>query len=245
MATVLIDADITAFQVCSNMEVETEWENDVWTLHSNLRDVQLHFDEAIENIMDVTGASDCILAFTGKRNFRKEILPDYKGHRTGRKPMNYGNLKDYARTQYKCDERDGLEGDDVLGILATSNPDTFIFSADKDMLTIPGNLWNSDVSTVVAQSREVADWYFMKQTLTGDATDGYKGCPGVGPVKAAKLLGEPGARDLEEMWEVVVAAYMKAGLTEDDALVQARCARILRNTDINKQGPILWTPPTT
>ena len=79
----------------------------------------------------------------------------------------------------------------------------------------------------------------MLQTLTGDPVDGYKGCPGAGPAKAAKVLSKAGS-----MWENVKREYVKAGLTEDHAILQARLARILRFEDwdsANKQ-PILWTP---
>jgi DNA polymerase-1 len=43
-----------------------------------------------------------------------------------------------------------------------------------------------------------------------------------------------------------VEAYAKKNLTADDALVQARVARILRHTDYNfkTKEPILWTPPS-
>ena len=42
----------------------------------------------------------------------------------------------------------------------------------------------------------------------------------------------------------MVRPFKKAGLTEDDALVQARVARILRAEDFNfeTQEVILWNP---
>jgi DNA polymerase-1 len=42
----------------------------------------------------------------------------------------------------------------------------------------------------------------------------------------------------------VVAAYEKAGLTEEDAIVQARVARILRYEEFNqkKEEVLLWNP---
>ena len=85
----------------------------------------------------------------------------------------------------------------------------------------------------------------MKQTLTGDTVDCYPGCPGVGPVKAQRILDEDG--DEYDLWLNVVMAFEKAGLTEEDALVQARLARILTTSDYNydKEEPILWTAPTT
>lgn len=40
-----------------------------------------------------------------------------------------------------------------------------------------------------------------------------------------------------------MAAYEKAGLSEEEALTQARVARILRYEDVGKDfKPILWTP---
>ena len=83
--------------------------------------------------------------------------------------------------------------------------------------------------------------WFYTQVLTGDSTDNYPGCPGIGPKKAADILNK------ELSWTSVVNAYLKAGLTEEDALLQARMARILQASDWNskQQEPILWTPPPT
>ncbi len=45
-------------------------------------------------------------------------------------------------------------------------------------------------------------------------------------------------------WATVVKAFEDKGLTEDDALCNARLARILTNEDYDsrKQEPRLWTP---
>jgi len=45
-------------------------------------------------------------------------------------------------------------------------------------------------------------------------------------------------------WPSVVEAYKKAKLTEEDALMNARCARILRASDwdFKKEEVKLWTP---
>jgi DNA polymerase-1 len=89
-------------------------------------------------------------------------------------------------------------------------------------------------------SEAQADYYHMFQTLVGDTSDGYKGCPGVGKVKAEALLSDHD----RSHWDIVKAAYEKAKLTEQDALTQARLARILRwsDWDNTKKEPILWTP---
>jgi DNA polymerase-1 len=126
-----------------------------------------------------------------------------------------------------------------MGILATnphSKTQKIIVSQDKDMKTIPTQVW--DGKDLVTITEGEANYRHLYQTLIGDAADGYKGCPGVGPVKATKLL------DADPTWATVVAAYTKAGLTEADALTQARLARILRwsDWDAEKKEPILWTP---
>ena len=81
-----------------------------------------------------------------------------------------------------------------------------------------------------------ADRYFLTQVLTGDITDSYKGVPGIGPKKAEAILGP------RPHWGAVEKAYIDAGLTRDDAITQARLARILRWTDWAEGGPKLWTP---
>jgi len=74
------------------------------------------------------------------------------------------------------------------------------------------------------------------QTLMGDSTDNYKGCPKVGLKTAEKILAE------NSTWETVVAAFEKAGLSEEDALENARLARILRDGEYNNEtGEVkLW-----
>ena len=74
--------------------------------------------------------------------------------------------------------------------------------------------------------------------MTGDSADGYKGCPGIGEVRAEKLLKDG-------TWEEVVGAYSKAGLDEEDALRQAQVAHILQSpSEYNKKtGEVaLWKP---
>jgi DNA polymerase-1 len=58
-------------------------------------------------------------------------------------------------------------------------------------------------------------------------------------VKAEKLL-----TGITQRWPIVLEAFLKAGLTEQDALTQARLARILRFSDWDNETkqPILWSP---
>jgi DNA polymerase-1 len=150
-------------------------------------------------------------------------------------------LKQWLREHRPVIEWPTLEGDDVCGILATEpyKGKRTVASIDKDLANIPGTLFNPRTEATHQITEESARIWHLMQTLTGDPTDGYKGCPGIGEIKAAKLLGEHGLS-----WSAVVYAYESKGLTEADALVQARVARILRHTDYNRDtGEVtLWCP---
>lgn len=148
-------------------------------------------------------------------------------------------MKQWVEENYNCYQRSGLEADDCIGILATmKNSNTIIVSGDKDFKTIPGRFYDFSRNEFYDITQEEADYWHLFQTLIGDTTDNYRGCPGCGPVSAKKLL------DQSPTWETVVAAFEKKGLTESDALVQARVARILRASDYDfaAKKPILWSP---
>lgn len=146
-----------------------------------------------------------------------------------------------------------LEGDDVLGIMATGSEivggpgNKVIVSIDKDMKTLPCTYFNYDDKKFLAFSEPEADYNHLIQTLTGDTADGYPGCPGIGIKTAEKLLSPcliDGDFASTTAWEIVVEQFEKKGFGEDYALSQARVARICRNTDydFHNSRPILWKP---
>jgi DNA polymerase-1 len=240
--TLLIDGDIVCYEAASAVEQEIEWDHDLWTLHSNLDEAKALVETKLLGWQERFSA-DIVIGFSDSTNFRKTVYPDYKGNRKSkRKPLAYKPLKQWMEGVWESYQRPGLEGDDILGILATHpsaiRGQKIIVSIDKDMKTIPGYVWNPDKDAEpVFYSTEEADYWHLYQTLTGDTTDGYPGLPGCGPKGAEKVLEDPS-------WKAVVAAYEKKGLTEEDALVQARCARILRTTDYDfkKKEVKLWCP---
>src|SRR5690606_35316533 len=127
----------------------------------------------------------------------------YKMNRAGvRKPVTYKPLRAYVHEKYETYERPRLEGDDVLGMIAT-NPKMYpgekiVCAIDKDLKTIPCTLYNYEKQELREITRYEADHFWMMQTLMGDRTDGYPGCPGIGPKKAEKIL--EGLETVEEMW---------------------------------------------
>lgn len=139
------------------------------------------------------------------------------------------------------------------------------FNPDKIPLGV------TDLETLIEEvTPEEADHFHLVQALAGDPTDGFAGCPGIG-LKTADALIEAGVlfeqyehtfqsgprKGLTETrwrkllgatdcpWETIVSTYRKAGLDEEDALRNARLARILRASDFNfsKKEVRLWTAP--
>ena len=74
--------------------------------------------------------------------------------------------------------------------------------------------------------------------MCGDSVDNFPGAPGIGPIKAAAIL------NTKEIWPAVENAFIKAKLTKEDALLQARLAYILQHGDYNfKSKKIkMWKP---
>jgi DNA polymerase I len=239
----LIDADITAYSSASRSEEEIQWDEDTWTIHSDLSKAKEHFDYLLNSYQEATGEKEFKLCFSGKDNFRKTLNPTYKSNRKGRKPVGYSALKDWAMETYPSMCKDTLEADDCMGILATKfKGQTIIVSMDKDLLTIPGKMYRTspDGSGEWHDTDEKeADYRFLIQSMTGDATDGYAGIPGIGPKKAEEIMKKHGA-----VWKTVEDAYLKAGLTKEDALLNARMARILRQEDwdFETNQVKLWKP---
>lgn len=182
-------------------------------------------------------------------NWRHAVYPAYKANRKDKpRPVILGQLIEYVKGVHPTYQRPTLEADDVMGILATSakiikHPgEKIIVSVDKDMRSIPGVFHCLTDGITSEISEDEADRWHMLQTLTGDTADGYPGCPGIGPVKANRILDQGGR--CEEWWPLVVSAFKAAGLSEEDALVQARIARICRACDYNfKLKEVkLWNP---
>ncbi len=255
MTTALVDADILAYQAAAASEQPIQWDDDLWTLHAFENEGERRFDEMLDNITKAVEADKVILALSDSENWRKAVLPTYKSNRAAtRKPLLLKHLKDRAMDKYEAFLRPTLEGDDCLGILGTMKKtgDSIICSLDKDFKTIPGRHYNFGRKEFFEVTPQQADYWHMFQTLTGDATDGYTGCPSIGPKTAEKILQaaldegttEATPQQLREIyWQHVVKAYAKAGLSEEEAITQARVARICRSSDydFSTDQVIMWS----
>ncbi len=225
--TLLVDGDIVAYKAATVAETPIDWGDGLWTLHAHENDVIANMVTFMNQIMEDAGCNKVITCLSGDSLYRKDVAPYYKANRKGtRKPMTLNFAKKYLADEYNGKVEDKLEADDLLGILGSANNNTVIWSADKDLLTIPA--YHLIDGKVIEIDKEEADYHFYVQSLTGDATDNYKGCPSVGAVKADRVLTQHGAT-----WQTVVETYEKHGLSKEVAIENARLARILRDGEYN------------
>lgn len=282
----LVDGDLLVFRSLMTTEKEILWEPDIWTLHSNSEEGITNVRHFMDNAISLFDPTRVVVCFSGSRNFRKDILPSYKGNRVGlRKPLGYkaqveAIMSDPQSTTSRgtrCSalRMEGIEADDAIGILATKPANLgkcIIVSQDKDFKQIPETpLWRGETDEngpiLLRHTQEEADRWHLLQTLAGDVTDGYSGCPGIG-METGKALLEKGLKYRKKLkviskgkrqgmaveeweqvasgspWETVLSCYEKAGRSEEEALVMARVAKILRHSDwdYEKKEPKLWVP---
>lgn len=238
--TLLIDGDLYLYRASISVEKEIDWGDDIWSLYADIGAAKEIFQSQLEKFKEKLGAEDMVVTMSGSSNFRKTVEPTYKwGRKKTRKPVGYKALVEWVADTFNSITVDQLEADDVMGIMG-SMPGTnaIIVSDDKDMMTIPGRLYRPMSGEFHITTEAQADAFFLKQVLMGDATDGYSGCPKIGPKTAEKVLGS------HPTWNAVVQAYQKENLDETYALTQARLARILRHTDWDDETSEvqLWEP---
>ena len=242
--TALIDGDVVLYEVTASCEQAWDWGDDLWTLHSDFREAQQRFDCWVADLRKVLEVESTLIALSDKQNWRKEVLSTYKANRKGkRKPVTYPKLREYVEQTYKTVCMPTLEADDVLGIYATDpkqSKGSIVVTIDKDLKTVPGFHFNPShpEEGVVEVSLEQADFNHLMQALAGDPVDGYAGCPGIGPVRAERMLSD------DPTWSKVVEIYSSKSVSQDDALVQARVARILRHGEYDPvtKSVKLWSP---
>ena len=266
------------------IEIENHWGRDVWTLHVNEQQAKDTFQNRIKSVREILGEDALpVFCWNGSTNWRMDVDPHYKSNRKEtRKPMCFTLMRDWMHEKaedfgFKSLREPTLEGDDLLGILATKPGNegrAIVVSDDKDLKTIPGRLYrlpDEHTKSTPRQVREIsveqADLFHLAQTIGGDPTDGYPGAAGFGVSTAQDLLDKglklsPIEHELkrgprkgqieirwervaaDNPWETVMSCYAKAEMTEEDALRNARVARILRwdEYDFKTKEVTLWTP---
>jgi 5'-3' exonuclease len=254
--TILLDADIVAYKFAAATEgvFYFDGKENPPMVADDYEAACSQADTYIAELKDQLGATDIVVCLTDRHelSFRADFWPAYKQNRKARKPAQLRPLLDYFAKKYVTYLRPRLEADDCMGILSTHPTlvpgEKIIVSEDKDMAGVPGLLFNPAKDKKPRKITKIAaDRWHLVQTITGDTVDNYPGARGVGP-RSPEVAGVMAAKTVEEMWKHVLCAYARSRDCPDPpaaALVQARCARILRASDWNfaAKAPVLWVPP--
>jgi DNA polymerase-1 len=253
--TLLVDGDALAYRVAAATERETEWAPGEITLSTSLsaakEGIELHLRRWREHLN--AGAVKMALSDT-PWTFRMDVYKPYKAHRKDvRKPLGLKALRQYLMDEHNGVILPGLEADDLMGLWMTDpkkhQSDGVIVSWDKDMRAVPGRFWVPGTEEVEERDEMAANIMWMAQALSGDAADGYPGCKNIGVVRAKRIIEaaveDASEANLEVMWDAVKAEYLKKSQSYEDALVNARLARILRHGDydLKEKKVRLWMPP--
>lgn len=232
--TLVIDADSLLYEAASVNEIVYEFGEHSVT-QTNLQGAKDDFDKSIEALLDACKCSKFLMYITGERNFRYGVLPSYKHNRKGvKRPELLPALKEYALSKYPCKMTSKIEADDACTIHLSADPvNNLLAHIDKDLNQVEGLHYNWRKDSFYELSYAEGQRAFYEQVLSGDSTDGYSGCAGIGKQRAKEILDgyvgvEPfeyvftrGARkgecewrwnevEMKDIWEAIVSQYRKA-----------------------------------
>lgn len=269
----LVDGDVIAFIAAAAVQNTWEdTAGYVWPF-ANTAEGEAAVENLLHGLKFNLRADDMRVFLTHEVNWRKQLDPEYKANRKDSvRPLLLSRLREYLREKHGAETWANLEADDVVSILGTEdveNETRIICGKDKDFLGIPApyHRLGDDKGAIVEPTLAEANLFHLAQTLAGDRVDNYTGCPGLGMERAQRLLEDPVvlkptkgiitrgknkgqevtkwvSEPTDDLWACVVSQFLKAGLTEDDALRNARLAYLLRAEDYDQQtGRItLWVP---
>lgn len=169
-----------------------------YTMGANsLEEAISDIDSRIIDILEKCKSKNYILCVTEDNCFRYDLatIRPYKGNRKkGNKPIIFYALKQHLKQKYLAYSDKRLEADDAVAFFKKKLEDTYdiiICSPDKDVReTVEGKHYDYSKNKFTTTSLMEACKFLFTQTLTGDSTDNIQGVPGVGTVKANKLLSK-------------------------------------------------------
>lgn len=210
----LIDGDLCVYRVGFTTQNDPEWV------------AKARVDDLLEGIIRDLDVSQYRIFLTKNNDpdaFRQKQYPEYKANRKSPKPVHYEYLRKYLEEGWDAQIVSVIEADDALAI--ASGPGTIICSIDKDLLQIPGQHYNF-VKKEICQITESEGLHrFYEQLLKGDPADNIKGIPGIGEVRAKKLLA--GLETEQAMFDKVLEQY---GI-EEEMLMNGLCLWLRRTSD--------------
>lgn len=148
----------------------------------------------MKSIMEETGSNSYYLFLSEGLYFRHSVNPDYKNKRMASSLKYLKTLKSYLREQYGAISYNKVEADDMIAyIMNTKAQETKVpyisCAIDKDVINqVIGNHFNYRTHRILYTKGDDARKFLYKQVLMGDSTDNITGIPGIGEVKADKIL---------------------------------------------------------
>ena len=122
--TLLIDADVLAFEAAVVAEESIQWKDELWTVHADMALAKARVVNKIVEFQEKLKTENVVLCLSDRANFRRKLNPDYKANRAkSRLPIILRQVK-----QWIIDELGGvlwanLEADDViLSLIHISEP---------------------------------------------------------------------------------------------------------------------------
>lgn len=177
-----IDGDTIIYLACHNKEGESKsWDEVLYII-----------DNYINDILKKTETTEyCGYLSNGSFRYKIGKIKQYKANRTGLIKPKYFNLaKSYLQDVYNFKIVDNLEADDLCIIIKKFlvGYEVTIASPDKDLRQVTGKFYDYKKQEFFEITEEEASKNLWRQVLTGDASDNIPGLPGIGPVKADKIL---------------------------------------------------------
>lgn len=228
MTKLLCDFDLFAYRSAASAE------------NSELEVAIGYMENLLDHCVEELNATTFQGFLSGSSNFRYNIFPEYKANRRNTpKPRHLEGCRQYLIEKYNAVVSEGCEADDLMGVAQcaqTAKEPTIIVSLDKDMLQVPGWHYSWHIEGGTPDKRWVKEAklqeitpvegarHFYTQMLTGDSTDGIKGCSGVGKVGAARMLSSPELTE-EDMFNIVRDAYGN----DEEMEMNGACLHIWRN----------------
>ena len=199
----LVDADSLVYRCSWNKELEE--------LELAIAELKQLFAGVEEKVF----ASRMRIYVKGNGNYRQQIFPQYKKHRT-QPPQILPYLYKWLinSSDYNVIVAHGQEADDAISIEAWKRfrnkrkRDSYVVcSVDKDLIQIPGlhyDMYHTRDRTFYVGRKE-SEAFLCHQLLTGDRTDNIQGIRGIGDVTASRILEKE--RKLKKKKKLVLGAW--------------------------------------
>lgn len=188
-----------------------------------------------------------------KKTFRNKIYADYK---ETRKPMpdelrsQIGSLKKMlSLMNIKCCEQEGIEGDDIIGIISKRflDTETIIVTGDRDTFQLVDDTTKVYFTKKGTSELKIMDAKLLKEeygvspkefidlkALQGDTADNIPGVAGVGPKTATELIQKYGS--IENLYEHTdeLAGKLKEKIIagRENAFMSKKLATILTSGEL-------------